>query len=234
LEFARAGADLVVVDVHRAAGVRTADEVAALGRRAKFVEADVTTAASVRGYVEATVDWLGRIDVFVNNAGIEGVYAPVVDYPEEVFDRVFAVNVKGAFLGLQAVLAVMLRQGSGSVINTASGAGLHASPNHGPYSMSKHAIVGLTRTAAVEVGKSGIRVNAVCPGLIETRMTSSIFEMVNPADPARARSDLITLIPLGRSGGPEEVASVISFLASDAASFISGAIWTVDGGRTAI
>jgi NAD(P)-dependent dehydrogenase (short-subunit alcohol dehydrogenase family) len=187
----------------------------------------------VQGYVRQTVERLGRIDIFLNNAGIEGIVAPVAEYPEDIFDQVLAVNLKGVFLGLRYVLPVMLAQGAGSIINMASVAGVVGAPGMCAYSASKHAIVGLTRTAAAEVGRQGVRVNAVCPSAIQTRMMGALEEMLSPGQPEKIRAQFVARNPLGRYGQPEEVAQVILCLASDAASFVNGVAMLVDGGRTA-
>jgi NAD(P)-dependent dehydrogenase (short-subunit alcohol dehydrogenase family) len=234
LELARQGAVLVLVDRDLAGGQSVAAEVAAVGREPLFFAADVSQASEIRAYVQAAIAAHGRIDTFFNNAGIEGVASPVSEYPEEVLDQVLSINVRGLFLGLKHVLDVMVRQKHGCVINTASVAALRASPLFAPYSMSKHAALGLTRSAAVEVAKYGVRVNAVCPGPIDTRMMRSIDTMSTPANPNDSRRAAEGRNPMGRYGTAEEVANVVCFLASDAASYITGAAWTVDGGRTAI
>jgi NAD(P)-dependent dehydrogenase (short-subunit alcohol dehydrogenase family) len=223
-----------MVDRDVAGGEQIAAEVEAVGGRAFFIPADVSKSPEVRAYVQAAVANCGRIDAFFNNAGIEGIASPIVEYPEDVLDRVISINVKAVFIGLQAVLAVMVRQGFGSVINTASVAALRASPMFAPYSMSKHAVLGLTRSAAVEVAQHGVRVNAVCPGPIDTRMMKSIDAMSSPSDPSDSRRAAEGRNPMGRYGTAEEVAGVVCFLASDAASYVTGAAWTIDGGRTAL
>ena len=184
-------------------------------------------------YVKAALDAYGAIDCFYNNAGIEGSVAPTAEYDEEMFDRVMAVNVKGVFLGLRHVLPVMIKQGRGAVVNTASVAGLVASPGMPAYVASKHAVIGLTKTAAGEVARAGVRVNAVCPGPIDTRMIHSLESMLNPDDPASVGARYQSNIPIGRYGTAEEVANVVLFLCSDLAGNITGAQYVVDGGRTA-
>jgi NAD(P)-dependent dehydrogenase (short-subunit alcohol dehydrogenase family) len=155
------------------------------------------------------------------------------EYDEEMFDRVMAINVKGVFLGMRHVLPVMIRQGRGAIVNTASVAGLVASPGMPAYVASKHAVIGLTKTAAGEVGRSGVRVNAVCPGPIDTRMIHALEAVLNPDDPASVGVRYQSSIPLGRYGTAEEVANLVQFLCSDLASNITGAQYVVDGGRTA-
>jgi NAD(P)-dependent dehydrogenase (short-subunit alcohol dehydrogenase family) len=234
LALAAAHASVMVVDINAAAAAATAKTILDSGGQAASVAADVSRAAEVQAYVQQTLERFGRIDCFFNNAGIEGVVAPLIEYPEEMFDRVLAVNVMGVFLGLKHVLPHLIRQGSGSVINTASVAGVVGSPNMGAYSASKHAIVGLTRTAAGEVGRFGVRVNAVCPSAIQGRMMESLEQQLNPADPAAVHRQFVARNPTGRYGLPEEVAQAVVFLASDAASFVNGVAMVIDGGRTAV
>ncbi|MCC7448680.1 MAG: glucose 1-dehydrogenase [Anaerolineae bacterium] len=234
LEFARAGATVAVVDMNAEAGAATVAAVRDLGCAAQFFAADVSQSADVQAYVKRTLDAFGRIDAFFNNAGIEGVVAPLTEYPEEMFDRVIAINVRGVFLGLKYVLPIMIKQQSGCVVNTASVAGLVGAPHLGAYSTSKHAIIGLTRTAAGEVGRSGVRVNAICPGPISTRMMRSIEQMSNPADPDAVMNRNVARNPMGRYGDPAEIARVVVFLCSGASGYVNGAAWTIDGGRTSI
>jgi NAD(P)-dependent dehydrogenase (short-subunit alcohol dehydrogenase family) len=159
LEFARAGAGVAVVDVDLAAGEQTAAVVRTMGVRALAVQADVSQSAQVQAYVRQTMSVFGRIDAFFNNAGTEGRIAPIAEYDEAVWDHVMGVNLKGAFLGLRYVLPVMIAQGKGAVVNMASVAGTVGAPGMAAYSASKHGIIGLTRTAAGEVGRQGVRVN---------------------------------------------------------------------------
>jgi NAD(P)-dependent dehydrogenase (short-subunit alcohol dehydrogenase family) len=233
LGFASHGAKVVVVDHDQEAGEATAGILRQQGSDAFFVAADVTRSADVQNYVRLALDKYGAIDCFHNNAGIEGGIAPTHQYDEAMFDRVMAVNVKGVFLGLRHVLPVMLKQGRGAVVNTASVAGLVASPGMPAYVASKHAVIGLTKTAAGEVARAGVRVNCVCPGPIDTRMIHSLETMLDPDDPASIGRRYQSNIPLGRYGTAEEVANVVIFLASDMASNITGAHYVVDGGRTA-
>lgn len=232
--FARSGARVVAVDVDAGAAEEAADLARVAGVQAVAARADVSQTADVKAYVKLALDTFGRIDCFFNNAGIEGRMAPIAEFDEDVWDRVMAVNVRGAFLGLRHVLPVMIAQGRGAVVNTASVAGTVGAPRLGAYSTSKHAIIGLTRTAAGEVGRQGVRVNAVCPGPINTRMMRSIEAMSNPGDPdgiARANAGRN---PMGRYGEADEVARVVVFLCSDAAAYVNGAAWVIDGGRTSV
>ncbi len=197
------------------------------------VLADVAEEASVRDYVRRAVAAGGAIDLFFNNAGIEGRVAPITEQGAADFDRVMAVNVRGAFLGLREVMRQMRRQPSGgAIVNTASMGGLRGGLNFSPYVASKHAVVGLTRCAALEGAPHRIRVNAVAPGHIDTRMARSIAEQASPADPGRAMAERSSRIPLGRYGTPEEVAHLVAWLLSDEASYVTGAIVSIDAGLT--
>lgn len=231
LGFARHGAKVVVVDRDAEGARAVAAEIGA--RHAIACTADVTRSADVQAYVQAALDAFGSIDCFHNNAGIEGRVTPTAEYDEAVFDAVMGVNVKGVFLGLRHVLPVMIRQGRGAVVNTASIAGLVGTPGMPAYVASKHAVIGLTKVAAGEVGPLGIRVNAVCPGPIATRMILDIAKQVSPNNPEGVEERYTSGIPLRRYGTAEEVANVVLFLCSDLAANITGAQYVVDGGRTA-
>jgi NAD(P)-dependent dehydrogenase (short-subunit alcohol dehydrogenase family) len=233
LAFAKAGAKIVVVDRDAAAGEATAGIIRQQGGEARFIAADVTKSADVANYVKGTLDAYGKIDVFFNNAGIEGALAHTADYDEAMFDQVIGVNVKGVFLGLRHVLPVLIKQQSGAVVNTASVAGLVATPGMPAYVASKHAVIGLTKTAAGEVARQGVRVNAVCPGPVDTRMIHSLEKMISPDDPDSVNRRYQSAIPSGRYTTPEEIANIVLFLSSDLASNITGAQYVVDGGRTA-
>jgi NAD(P)-dependent dehydrogenase (short-subunit alcohol dehydrogenase family) len=231
--FARNGAKVVVVDRDVADGEATVGVIRQNGGEARFVAADVTNSAEVQAYVKAALDAYGAIDCFHNNAGIEGKVAPTAEYDEAVFDAVMGVNVKGVFLGLRHVLPVMIAQRRGAVVNTASVAGLMASPGMAAYVASKHAVIGLTKVAAAEAARYGVRVNAVCPGPIDTRMIHSLEQQVDPTDPAAVGVRYQSSIPIGRYGTAEEVANVVLFLCSDLASNVTGSPYLVDGGRLA-
>lgn len=234
LAFGKAGAKLVLVDRDAAAGGAALGVVRQQGGEARFVAADVTRSAEVQNYVEAALDAHGRIDCFFNNAGIEGKLRPIADYDEALFDAVIGVNLKGVFLGLRHVLPVMLRQKSGAVVNTASVAGLVATPGMSAYVASKHGVIGLTKAAAGEVAREGVRVNAVCPGPVDTRMMHSLESQIDPANPDAVGRRYRSGIPSGRYTTPEEIANVVLFLCSDLAANVNGAQWVVDGGRTAV
>jgi NAD(P)-dependent dehydrogenase (short-subunit alcohol dehydrogenase family) len=233
LGFAQGGAKIVAVDRDTAGGEGTVGIIRQQGGEAMFVAADVTKSADVQAYVKAALDAYGSIDCFHNNAGIEGSVAPTHEYDEDMFDRVMAVNVRGVFLGLRHVLPVMIKQGRGSVVNTASIAGLVGTPGMPAYVASKHAVIGLTKSASGEVARLGVRVNCICPGPIDTRMIQSLQTMLNPGDPASVGARYQAAIPLGRYGTAEEIANLVIFLSSDLASNITGAQYVADGGRTA-
>jgi NAD(P)-dependent dehydrogenase (short-subunit alcohol dehydrogenase family) len=232
LGFAGRGAKVVIVDRDKTGGEATAGIVRQQGGEALFVQADVTDAKSVEAYVKKAVDAYGRIDCFHNNAGIEGKVANIVDYDEAMFDQVMSVNVRGVFLGMKYVLKQMLAQKSGAIVNTASTAGLMGSPGMPAYVASKHAVLGLTKTASGEVARQGIRVNAVCPGPIDTRMIQDLQKQLNPENPGKVAATYQASIPIGRYGTAEEVANTVLFLCSDLAGNITGAHFVVDGGRT--
>ena len=230
--LAERGARIVAVDRKRE---ELEDAIKGLPASAEplAVTADVSDEDEVADYVRATVDRFGTIDVFYNNAGVEGEVRPITQYPLETFRRVLDVNVVGVFLGMKHVLPVMLKQNKGSIINTASIAGLIGSPHIAVYSASKHAVIGLTRSAAWECTGTGVRVNCVCPGMIDSRMLSAILEGRNTGNAPMPQQKIVERIPARRLGQASEVASVVAFLASDEASYVSGSAYTVDGGRTA-
>ena len=230
--FAKQGAKVVAVDRDGAAAEATAGIIRQNGGDAVAVTADVTKSADVKAYVKAAIDKYGRIDCFFNNAGIEGKVSPIVDYDEAVFDAVLGVNVKGVFLGLKHVLPEMIRQGGGAIVNTASVAGLVGTPGMPAYVASKHAVIGLTKTAAGEVARQGIRVNAVCPGPVDTRMIHSLEAQLSPGDPASVNQRYQASLPTGRYSTAEEIANMVLFLCSDLASNTTGGQFVVDGGRT--
>ena len=226
VRFASEGARVVLVDLP---GTGLADSVAAVeraGGEALAVPADVTRRADVERYVEAALGRFGGLDAFFNNAGILGAVSPLVDYPEETFDRVLAVNVKAVWLGMKVVAPVLRGRGGGAIVNTASIAGLRGTPNLIAYTASKHAVVGMTKTAALELARHGIRVNAICPAPIETPMAQAL-------EAGMKRERLTAAIPLRRYGTPEEVAALVLFLASDEAAYVTGGVYTVDGGAMA-
>jgi NAD(P)-dependent dehydrogenase (short-subunit alcohol dehydrogenase family) len=224
------GASVVLVDLHEGT---LAAAAGAIGQRASYVVADVSDPASMRQAVDTTVERHGGIDVFIANAGIEGAVTSIVDYPLEQFERVMAVNVRGVWLGIQCVVPVMRQRGGGSIIITSSGAGTRGMPKMAAYSASKHAVIGLMRSAAIELAKDNIRVNTVNPGPVETRMMRSIEENLAPGAAQKVKQRFEHATPLKRYAAPEEIAQMMVFLASDASSYCTGAIYAVDGGDSA-
>ena len=221
LKLAEKGMSVVLVDFDEKGGNETLHLIRENGGEGIFIHADVSKNADVEKFVQAAKEAYGRIDVFFNNAGILGTPSLLGDYSEEMFDRIISVNLKGVFLGLKHVLKVMEEQHAGVIINTASAAGVKSCEFLGGYAASKHGVVGLTKTAAVEYGPKGIRINAICPGGVMTNMTKGM-ELNNPEQNG----------PLRRPAVPEEIANVVCFLASDESSYMNGAIVTIDGGLT--
>jgi len=228
LAFAREGARVVVSDRDREGGEETARLVDRAGGRALAVPADVTAAAEVEALVGRALDAFGRLDCAFNNAGVEGRGVPAHEHTEQDWDRVLAANLRGAWLYLRAEVAAMLPRGGGAIVNAASVLGLVAAPNAAAYCAAKHAVVGLTRAAALDYARSGIRVNAVCPGYIRTPM----IDRVVARDP-EAEGKMLMAEPIGRLGTPGEVAEAVVWLCSDAASFVTGHALAVDGGLVA-
>jgi NAD(P)-dependent dehydrogenase (short-subunit alcohol dehydrogenase family) len=228
---ARAGAKVAICDVDGKGGEETLGMTLAAGGDAFFSACDVSAAAQVEALVNQTVKKFGRLDCAANIAGIEGKWGDnIADAPESNFDRVIAVNLKGVWLCMKYEIAQMLKQGSGGcVVNLASAAGLVANPGSAAYGASKHGVIGLTRTGALEYARQKIRVNAVCPGAIETPMLSRIFEVI-PQRGAR----MAEIEPVGRLGTPDEIAAAVLWLCSEDSSFVTGAALAVDGGLTAM
>jgi NAD(P)-dependent dehydrogenase (short-subunit alcohol dehydrogenase family) len=225
LKLAHEGATVMIADYVQEGGERTVKMIKDSGGTASFIPADVSLAAQVEAMVAKTVQTYGRIDGAFNNAGIEGRMATTVETSEENFDRTIAINLKGVWLCMKYEIPQMLKQGGGSIVNTASVAGLVGIERLPAYNASKHGVVGLTRTAALEYATKNIRVNCVCPGAIRTPMTERIIDSGGMSE-----QEAIAAEPVGRWGKPEEIAQGVVWLLSDSASFVTGHPMTVDGG----
>ena len=227
------GAQLLMVDIQADRLAERAAALRARGARVATCVADCGDEAAVERYARAASDAFGRIDGFFNNAGVEGKLAPTHEYDIAEFDRLTRVNMRGVFLGLRFVLPHMVRQGAGAVVNMASIGSERGLAGACAYNATKHAVVGLTRTAASEVAQKGVRVNCVMPGVIETPLLIEVIEQLFDGDVAKGLDKLGQVATLNRCGKPAEVANVVSFLLSDAASYVNGAKWEIDGGALA-
>jgi NAD(P)-dependent dehydrogenase (short-subunit alcohol dehydrogenase family) len=228
LTFAREGAKLIIADMNEEGGHQTVHMITEQGGDAIFVSTDVTQATAVEALISHAVKTYGRLDCAHNNAGVtQHAYPPTAEFPEDDWHRVLAVNLTGVWLCMKYEMLQMVTQGGGAMVNTASVSGLVGLAGHSAYVASKHGVVGLTKTAALEYAKQSIRVDCVCPGYIQTPMTA--LGMNDPARLAR----IIAREPIGRVGTPEEVAEAVVWLCSDAASFVTGHTMTVDGGYVA-
>jgi NAD(P)-dependent dehydrogenase (short-subunit alcohol dehydrogenase family) len=226
LAFARQGATVVIGDIDERSA-ETVELIEQAGGTGLFVRTDVSVASEVEGLVKTAVDSFGSMHVAFNNAGVLPPTAPLAEMDEAEWDKVIAVDLKGVFLSLKYEIAHMLTAGGGAIVNTASVAGVIADPGMAPYVAAKHGVVGLTRAAAIDYAKHGIRVNALAPGLVETPMTKRWLE-----DPAM-REAVLAGSQMGRAAQPEEIAGMVLFLASPLASFATGGVYVVDAGQTA-
>lgn len=223
IEFAKEGAKVVIVDVDVTGINKVVEEITRQGGEALGIECDVSKADEVKAMVDKVISTYGRVDVLVNFVGILGRVAPLWELSEDEWNRVLEVNLKGVFLICREVIKYMINQRSGKVVNVSSVAGKDPNPYMAPYNASKAGVIALTRTLALEVAQYGINVNCVVPGITDTRFLNQL------GDEAKQRS--ASLVPLGRLGKPEEIVRVVLFLASDEASFVTGAAWNVTGGR---
>jgi NAD(P)-dependent dehydrogenase (short-subunit alcohol dehydrogenase family) len=226
--FGAAGAVVVVVDIDASLGEETAENVRADGGTAHAIKADVTEASEVARLFAEVVRAHGRLDCAHNNAGITGAACAMAEYPDDEWDRVMAINLRSVFLCMKQEISQMLRQGGGAIVNTSSGAGLVGFASLPAYVASKHGVIGLTRSAAVEYANRNIRINAICPGSTRTPMLEGFID----GDPTVERF-LTAAQPIGRLGAPDEVAAAAVWLCSDEASFVVGHAMAVDGGAVA-
>jgi NAD(P)-dependent dehydrogenase (short-subunit alcohol dehydrogenase family) len=223
--FAKAGAKVVVAGRRELQGEETIQLIRAAGGDGLFVKTDVSKASQVDALIQRAVEKFGRLDIAFNNAGIEGVWAPIVRQSEEDWDRTIDINLKGVWLCLKYEIRQMLKQGgAGAIVNMASVTGLVGSAGAGAYSASKHGVIGLTKTAALETAQNGIRINAVCPAVIETAMGDRLF-----GAPA-VHKYVLGCHPIGRFGRPAEIAEAVLWMCSDSASFMTGQCLVLDGG----
>mgnify|MGYP001956918953 FL=1 len=229
--FLQEGAYVLLVDLDEDALAETCTRLGS--NRVSYLVGDVTQAADNQAMVDTATQRYGGLDVFLANAGIEGDVASLLDYPEQRFDELMAINVKGPFLGLRAAIPAMLRRGGGSIILTSSIAGLTGAPRLAPYATSKHAVIGLMRSAAKEFAPEGIRVNTVNPSPVNTRMMRSIEQGLSPDEPEQAVQVLTAGIPMQRYAEPQDIANLMLFLASDESAFITGSVYSADGGSAA-
>jgi NAD(P)-dependent dehydrogenase (short-subunit alcohol dehydrogenase family) len=229
LAFAQQGASIVVADINRDDGEKTTAMITEAGGAATFILCDVTKDHDVQSMVNGTLETYGKLDIAFNNAGIEIEQSKLADGDESTYDKIMDVNVKGVWRCMKYQIPALLQQSTSAIVNTASIAGLGAAPKMSIYSASKHAVIGLTKSAAVEYGKKGLRVNAICPAVIDTEM----FRRATQNDPQKEQY-VRSLHPVGRIGQAEEVAAAVLYLCSDLAGFTTGIALPIDGGATAI
>jgi len=227
LAFSREGARVVVADVSETKNHDTARMIQELGGHARAVTCDVSRSDDVQRALNATIDAFGRLDFAFNNAGIEYAIKPAADVTEEEWDRIIAIDLRGVFLCIKHEIPLMLKHGGGAIVNTSSGAGIKGFKGGAAYVAAKHGVVGLTKAAALDYARSNIRINAVCPGIIDTPMMDRFS-----GGTAQGRQAVIEQEPVGRMGTPEEIAATVMWLCSDAASFVVGSAIVVDGGQT--
>ncbi|MFD1193058.1 SDR family NAD(P)-dependent oxidoreductase [Seohaeicola saemankumensis] len=229
--FLAEGASVMLVDLDAVALAAVCKELDS--DKVRYLAADVTLAADNRAMIAEATRCFGGVDIFLANAGIEGTVAPIATCDEAVFDQVINVNVKGPFLGLKAAIPALIARGGGSIVISSSVAGMRGSANVAPYSTSKHAVIGLMKSAAKELAAHNIRVNTVNPAPVETRMMRSLEEGLAPGSADQVKAAMVANIPLGRYATPDEIANVMLFLVSDEAAFVTGSVYMVDGGMLA-
>lgn len=228
-ELGRRGARVLAADLDD----RVLEVAASLGDDVVSHVVDVRDASAVEAMIATAVDRFGRLDALFNNAGILGATAPVTDYPDDVFERVFEVNVRGVYLGMKYAIPALRASGGGVIVNTASTGALVAAPEQAPYVASKHAVLGLTRSVALELAREGIRVNALCPGATDTPMLAEVIEGWNADSPDAIQAVMETVTPTGRMGRPDEIARVATWLLLEAPEYLTGTPIAVDGAQTA-
>jgi NAD(P)-dependent dehydrogenase (short-subunit alcohol dehydrogenase family) len=226
--LAKQGAKVMIADYVPEGAERTVKMIKEAGGEANCIAADVSVTRQVEMMVDKTVETYGRLDGAFNNAGIEGKMVDIAEYPEDVFDRIMAINLKGVWLCMKYEIPQMVKNGGGAIVNTASGAGLVGVAQLSAYNASKHGVVGLTKTAALEFAQKNIRVNCVCPGLINTPMVARMVDSGGMNE-----QEFLAAEPVGRMGRPEEIGEGVAWLLSEAASFVTGHAMSIDGGYVA-
>jgi len=225
--FASAGATVVVADVSEEGNQETARAIEDQGGRVLAVRCDVTNGQDVKAALDRSLDTFGRLDIAFNNAGVEQPVGPAAEVSEQEWDRIVDINLRGVFLCMKHEIPLLLQQGGGAIVNTSSGAGVTAVKGQAAYTAAKHGVVGLTKAAALDYAQTNIRINAVCPGIIDTAMMQRFT-----GDSAEGRQRVIGQEPVGRMGTPEEIAGAVLWLCSDAAAFVVGHALVMDGGQT--